>query len=112
LEAFPNAFPDRDYWIEMNVLEFTCCCPRTGQPDFARLAVRYVPDRDCVELKSFKLFLQDFRNVGIFHENVVNHVLDRLVAAIQPRKVRIEGIFNTRGGIQTNVRVDWPQEEA
>jgi 7-cyano-7-deazaguanine reductase len=109
LEVFPNEFPDRDYWIEMNCLEFTCCCPRTGQPDFAQLSIRYVPDRNCVELKSLKLFLQAFRNVGIFHENAVNHILDALTAALQPRKLEIVGRFNTRGGIQTDVRVAWPQ---
>ena len=103
LDTFPNEFPDRDYWIEMHCLEFTCCCPKTGNPDFAKLNIRYIPDKVCLELKSFKLFLNEFRNLGIFHENVVNHIADALGKSIKPRQLEVEGVFNTRGGIQTTV---------
>ena len=110
LEAFENEFPERDYWIEMNCPEFTCVCPRSRQPDFARLIIRYVPDRQCIELKSLKLFLHAFRDVGIFHENVVNHVLDTFVSACRPRQAEVVGIFNARGGIQTTVTATFSRE--
>lgn len=103
IESFENIYPDRDYIIVMTLDEFTCVCPKTGQPDFATLTLEYVPDKKCIELKSFKEYLQSFRNKGIFHENVVNKVIDDLVAAVQPRKIRLEGKFSTRGGIQTTV---------
>ncbi len=110
LEAFENEFPERDYWIEMNCPEFTCVCPRSRQPDFARLIIRYVPDRQCIELKSLKLFLHAFRDVGIFHENAVNHVLDTFVSACRPRQAEVVGIFNARGGIQTTVTATFSRE--
>lgn len=103
IESFENIYADRDYTIVMTLDEFTCVCPKTGQPDFATLTLEYVPDKKCIELKSFKEYLQSFRNKGIFHENVVNKVIDDLVAAVQPRKIRLEGKFSTRGGIQTTV---------
>lgn len=103
IEAFVNIYPDRDYEIQMNVQEFSCVCPKTGMPDFAELKLTFVPDQLCIELKSFKEYLLAYRNKGIFHENVVNRVLDDVVATIKPRRARLEGIFNSRGGIQTTV---------
>ena len=103
LETFPNPRPGREYEIRFECPEFTCVCPRTGQPDFATLRVSYVPDELCVELKSFKLYLWSFRQEGHFHEDVTNRILDDLVAAIAPRRMTIEGDFNVRGGIHTTV---------
>ncbi len=105
LDTFPNPKPSRDYTIEFDCPEFTCVCPKTGQPDFARLIIRYTPDALCVELKSLKLYLWSFRDEGHFHEAVTNRILDDLVAAIAPRWMEIEGAFNVRGGISTVVRV-------
>lgn len=104
LETFPNPSPGRDYEIAFDCPEFTCVCPRTGQPDFATLRIRYVPDRLCVELKSLKLYLWSYRNEGHFHEEVTNRILDDLVKALQPRRMTIEGDFFIRGGIHTVVR--------
>ena len=103
LESFANPRPGRDYEIRFECPEFTCLCPRTGQPDFATLRVSYVPDELCVELKSFKLYLWSFRDEGHFHEDVTNRILDDLVAALAPRRLTIEGDFNVRGGIHTTV---------
>jgi len=107
IETFANIYPDRDYEITMSIPEFTCVCPRTGLPDFAKLQLTYVPDQQCIELKSFKEYLLAYRNKGIFHENVVNKVVDDVVAAIKPRRVQLVGIFNSRGGIQTTVTRDY-----
>ena len=103
LETFANPNPDRDYVIRFECPEFTCLCPKTGQPDFATIRVEYVPGELCVELKSWKLYLWSYRNEGAFHEAVTNRILDDLVAAIRPRRARIEGDFNIRGGIHTVV---------
>jgi 7-cyano-7-deazaguanine reductase len=103
LDVFPNPTPTRDYEIEMRCPEFTCVCPKTGQPDFATLEIRYVPDALCVELKSLKLFLWSYRDRGAYHEAVVNEILDRLVERIAPRFMEIKGVFNVRGGIYTTV---------
>ena len=103
IEQFENIYPDRDFEIKMTVTEFTCICPKTGQPDFAQLVLTYVPDKHCIELKSFKEYLLAYRDKGIFHENVVNRVLDDVVATVNPRQAKLEGIFNSRGGIQTTV---------
>ena len=103
LETFPNPRPGREYEIRFECPEFTCVCPRTGQPDFATLRVSYVPDELCVELKSFKLYLWSFREEGHFHEDVTNRILDDLVALLAPRRMRLEGDFNVRGGIHTTV---------
>ena len=108
LETFPNPRPERDYEIDLEAAEFTCLCPRTGQPDFATLRIRYVPDQLCVELKSLKLYLWSFREEGHFHEAVTNRILDDLVAALQPRKMWIEADFNLRGGIHTVVKASHP----
>jgi 7-cyano-7-deazaguanine reductase len=103
LEPFPNPNPERDYEISFECPEFTCLCPMTGQPDFATLRIRYVPDRLCVELKSLKLYLWSFRNEGHFHEAVTNRILDDLVKAIGPRRMTVVGDFYVRGGIHTVV---------
>lgn len=103
LEVFENPCPGRDYEIEMDCPEFTCLCPKTGQPDFAVVEITYVPDRLCVELKSLKLYLWAYRNEGGFHEKVINGILDDLVSVLKPRKMRVVGDFNVRGGIQTSV---------
>ncbi len=103
LETFPNPAPQRDYAIHMQVPEFTCLCPKTGQPDFATLYIDYVPDRLCVELKSLKLYVWSFRDEGRFHEAVTNEILDALVKAAAPRFMRLTARFNVRGGIFTTV---------
>ncbi|HET9663821.1 MAG TPA: preQ(1) synthase [Burkholderiales bacterium] len=103
LETFPNPAPRRDYRIHMEIPEFTCLCPRTGQPDFATLTLDYVPDRWCVELKSLKLYVWSFRDEGAFHEAVTNRILDDLVKATHPRFMRLTARFNVRGGIFTTV---------
>lgn len=103
LDTFPNPQPDRDYEIRFDCPEFTCLCPKTGQPDFATIKIRYVPDKLCVELKSFKLYLWSYRNEGAFHEAVTNRILDDLVIAIQPRFMEVMGDFFVRGGIHTTV---------
>jgi 7-cyano-7-deazaguanine reductase len=104
LEAVPNPHPDRDYEVAMAVPEFTCLCPMTGQPDFATIRIRYVPDQHLVELKSLKLYMWSYRNEGAFHEDVTNRILDDLVAAVRPRWAEVTGDFNVRGGIKTEVR--------
>ncbi len=103
LETFDNPEPGRDYAIRIQVPEFSCLCPKTGQPDFAELRLEYVPDNLCVELKSLKLYVWSFRDEGAFHEAVTNRILDDLVAAIQPRFMRLTAEFNVRGGIYTTV---------
>ena len=108
LETFPNPTPGRDYTIEFTCPEFTCLCPRTGQPDFATFRIRYVPDRLCVELKSLKLYLWSFREEGHFHEAVTNRILDDLVAAAAPRSMTVVGDFMVRGGIHTVVTAEYP----
>jgi 7-cyano-7-deazaguanine reductase len=108
LESFPNPAPQREYEIRFDCPEFTCLCPVTGQPDFATIRIRYVPDQKCVELKSLKLYLWSFRNQGAFHEAVTNKILDDLVALLAPRKLVVEGDFMVRGGIHTVVEASFP----
>ena len=103
LETFPNPKPERGYEIRFDCPEFTCVCPMTGQPDFAAIRIRYVPDQLCVELKSLKLYLWSFRDEGHFHEAVTNRICDDLVAVLAPRELEVEGDFNVRGGIRTVV---------
>jgi len=103
LETFPNPAVDRDFHIHMQIPEFTCLCPKTGQPDFATLLLDYIPDHLCVELKSLKLYIWSYRNEGAFHEAVTNRILDDLVAATAPRFMRLTAKFYVRGGIFTNV---------
>ena len=106
LETFPNPAPERDYTIRMQIPEFTCLCPKTGQPDFATLELDYVADRLCVELKSLKLYIWSFRDRGAFHEAVTNEIADRIAAATHPRFLRLTARFNVRGGIYTTVVVE------
>ena len=110
LETFANPTPERDYTIRIRVPEFTCLCPKTGQPDFATLYLEYVPDGLCVELKSLKLYVWSFRDEGAFHEAVTNRILDDLVAACQPRFLRLRAEFNVRGGVYTDVVVEHRQD--
>jgi 7-cyano-7-deazaguanine reductase len=105
IETFPNPAPQRDYTIRMTMPEFTCLCPKTGQPDFATLKLEYVPDQLCVELKSLKLYLWSYRDEGAFHEAVTNRICDDLVAAMAPRSITVTGKFWVRGGISTMVTV-------
>jgi 7-cyano-7-deazaguanine reductase len=112
LETFLNPHPDRDYEIEFDCPEFTCLCPLTGQPDFARLHVLYVPDRLCVELKSLKLYLWSYRDEGAFHEDVTNRILDDLVAATRPRYMELRGEWFVRGGIGTTVTAAYTLDDA
>jgi len=109
LETFSNPHPDRDYTVRIRVPEFTCRCPKTGQPDFATLTLEYVPDLLCVELKSLKLYIWSFRDEGAFHEDVTNRILNDLVAACAPRFLRLRAKFNVRGGIYTDVVVEHRQ---
>lgn len=108
LESFPNPNPGREYEIRFECPEFTCLCPKTGQPDFATVRITYVPDRLCVELKSLKLYLWSFRDEGHFHEAVTNRILEDLVKLLAPRKMMVEGDFLIRGGIHTVVTVRHP----
>ena len=103
LATFDNPSPGRDYWIRHECPEFTAVCPVTGQPDFATMRIRYVPDSLCVELKSLKLYIWSFRDEGHFHEDVTNRILDDLVAALRPKEMTVVGDFNVRGGIHTIV---------
>ncbi len=106
LECFENTYPDRDYVIETECPEFTSVCPKTGQPDFGTITITYTPDRWCVELKSLKMYLQRFRNEGIFYENVTNRILDDLVETLHPRWLKLEAAFTPRGGIRSTVTVE------
>jgi len=110
LEAFENRYPSRDYWICFDVAEFTSLCPVTGQPDFARIEIRYVPDKLCVESKSLKFYLTGYRNSASFNEEVVNRILDDLVGACQPRKMLVRGAFASRGGISLTVEATHPND--
>lgn len=110
LEAFPNPNPQRDYSICIDCPDFTSLCPVTGQPDFAEIVVEYVPDKRCIETKSLKLYLASYRNVHSFNEAVINRILDDLVAACHPRRMRIEGRFVARGGLALTVIAEHPQE--
>lgn len=109
LDTFPNPNPQRDYTIRMDLPEFTCVCPKTGQPDFAQFKIEYVADEKCVELKSLKLYMWSYREEGAFHEAVTNKILEDLVAATDPRFMRLTGIWNVRGGVYTTVIVEHRQ---
>ena len=106
LETFANPKPGRDYAIRMRLPEFTCLCPKTGQPDFGTLFLEYVADKKCVELKALKLYIWSFRDEGHFHEDVTNRILDDLVAATAPRFMRLTAVFNVRGGVYTHVAAE------
>lgn len=103
LEVFENSFPGRNYIIIHQANEFTSVCPKTGQPDFGKITICYVANKKCIELKSLKLYLQSFRNDGIFYENVINRILDDLVSLLKPKWLEVKGVFTTRGGIYTTV---------
>ncbi|CAB1276021.1 preQ(1) synthase [Candidatus Nitrosacidococcus tergens] len=109
LETFPNPYPKRDYTIRIKIPEFTCLCPKTGQPDFATLHLEYIPDSHCVELKALKLYIWSYRDQGAFHEAVTNQILEDLVAVCNPRFMRLTSEFNVRGGIYTNVVAQYRQ---
>jgi 7-cyano-7-deazaguanine reductase len=106
LDVFPNPKPSRDYTIHIESPEFTCLCPKTGQPDFATLKLEYIPDAFCVELKSWKIYLWSYRNEGGFHEDLTNKILDDLVETLNPRYIRLTADFNVRGGIYTTVTAE------
>jgi 7-cyano-7-deazaguanine reductase len=109
LETFPNPRPERNYHIEIRAPEFTSVCPKTGMPDFGEILIRYVPDRACIELKSLKYYLNEYRNQGIFYETVTNKILDDLVALCHPRRMTVTGAFTARGGITTSVIAEYVQ---
>ncbi|MBU0559179.1 MAG: preQ(1) synthase [Bacteroidetes bacterium] len=111
LETFENQYPERDYIIEHVAPEFTSLCPKTGQPDFATINLEYIPDELCIELKSYKIYLNSFRNDGIYFESVTNQILDDLVEVLQPRYMQIIADFNVRGGISSSVEVEYFSEE-
>ena len=108
LEAFANPRPGRDYWIAFDCPEFTAMCPITGQPDFGRLTIRYVPGKLCLESKALKLYLFSYRTTGAFHEEAINRILDDIVRAIRPRRLAVHGVFNPRGGIAITVEATYP----
>ena len=110
IETWVNQYSDKDYTIEITNLEFSAICPKTGLPDYATICIKYVPDKDCVELKSLKEYFVSYRDVGIFHEHVVNKVLEDFVAACQPRKAEVIGDFNIRGGMRTIVHASYVKE--
>jgi len=111
LEVFDNKYPHRDYEITITDPEFTCLCPRTGYPDFATIEVRYIPDKYCLELKSFKLFINKYRDRGIFHEEAVNEILEELVKVLKPRYMHIKGDFNPRGNVHTVVTAEYKSDQ-
>jgi len=111
VDTWKNQYPERDYVVQIDIPEFTCICPKTGLPDFATIVIRYVPDRQCVELKSLKYYTIFYRDVGIFNEHVVNRMLDDLVKCCAPRWMEIVGEFNARGGIKTTVRAEFGKRE-
>ncbi len=108
IEVWENKYPDKDYWVKLDVLEFSCICPKTGLPDFAQFYIEYIPDKYCLELKSFKLYLTAYRNIGIFHEHVVNRICDDIVKYASPKRLFVKGVFNIRGGIRTTVECSYP----
>lgn len=110
LETFENPNPNRDYVINIEIPEFTCLCPKTGQPDFATLNFEYIANDKCIELKSLKNYIWSFRNEGCFHEDVTNRILDCLVSAVEPRFMCLEAVFNVRGGIYTSVTVEYKDD--
>jgi len=108
LETFPNPYPKRDYWIHFECPEFTALCPITGQPDFALITIDYVPDQHCLESKALKFYLFAYRNIGTFHEAAVNRILEDIIKACRPRRLRVSGKFNPRGGIAITVSAEYP----
>ncbi len=111
IEVWKNQYPDREYTIHLEVPEFTCLCPKTGLPDFALIHIRYIPDKWCIELKSFKRYILFYRQLGIFHEHVVNRILEDFIKASRPRWAQVMGEFNIRGGIRTTVTCEYKRKE-
>jgi 7-cyano-7-deazaguanine reductase len=111
LETFDNPNELRDYIIKITTPEFTCLCPKTGQPDFAEIILRYIPNQYCIELKSYKLYMHSYRSLGAFHEAITNKIADDLIALLNPRKLSLEAIFNVRGGVYTSVSVNHNWDE-
>lgn len=109
LEVFENPNPNRDYVIKIETPEFTCLCPKTGQPDFATIKLEYIANKTCVELKSFKLYIWSYRDKGAFHEAVTNQILDDLVLAVSPKYMKVEAVFNVRGGVYTSIIAEYKQ---
>lgn len=109
LEAVPNRYGDRDYTVNVSIPEFTCVCPRTGLPDFGTIIINYIPDKYIIELKSLKYYILKYRDLGIFHEEVTNRILDDLKGTLKPRKIEVIGEFHPRGGIKTVVTARWPE---
>ncbi len=107
IEVWKNQYPDKDYLINLDFSEFTCLCPNTGLPDFATIHIEYLPHKCCIELKSFKMYLLFYRNLGVFHEHVVNKILEDFVRACRPKKAKVSGEFNIRGGIKTTVTAQY-----
>lgn len=107
IEAWKNQYPDKEYVVNLDIPEFTCICPKTGLPDFAVIKIEYSPDKYCIELKSFKMYTIFYRNIGIFHEHLINRMLGDFVGAARPRWAKISGVFNPRGGITTMVSAEW-----
>lgn len=110
IDIWKNKYPDKDYIVNLEIPEFTCICPKTGLPDFATIRIEYTPDKYCVELKSLKYYINFYRNVGIFHEHVVNKIMEDLVKACKPRWIKVSGEFNVRGGIKTTVTVEYKKK--
>lgn len=110
IEVWKNQYPDKRYTVSLEIPEFTCICPKTGLPDFATIRIQYIPDKWCVELKSLKLYINSYRNVGIFHEHAVNKILEDFIRASSPRWAEAVGEFNVRGGIKTTVRAEYKKE--
>ncbi len=109
IEVVPNRYTDRDYTVNISIPEFTCVCPRTGLPDFATITIEYVPDQHLIELKSLKYYILNYRNLGIFHEDSVNRILDDIKNVVRPKSVEVTGDFQVRGGIHTVVAARWPE---
>ena len=107
IDVWKNKYPDKEYIVRSDTSEFTCICPKTGLPDFAHISIEYSPDKWCIELKSFKEYLMAYRQLGIFHEHVVNRMLDDLVKSCKPRRMKVRGEFNARGGITTAVEAEY-----
>jgi len=112
LQRVKNKYPDRDYTVSIKTDEFTCICPKTGLPDYATICIDYIPDKYCVELKSFKFYLLAYRNIGIFHEHVINRILDDFIASCKPRRANIIGEFGSRGGIRTTVSREYERDRS
>ncbi len=107
IDTWTNKYPDKEYVVKFDTPEFTCICPKTGLPDFAHIFVEYTPGKNCIELKSFKEYLISYRDLGVFHEHVVNRILEDMVRASKPRRMKVRGSFNVRGGITTIVEAEY-----